>query len=142
MIAMARTNPFSSFARAATPSPTGKPSTSPIGNEPSGQPATAGLPGHDADPGSQPASRPAGQRHHRPGQDRQRQDGGLCAGFAGQPECAAFCGAGDGVVPDARAGRAGGRCAQHATPIFRNGRGRLHGSFALRFRLQQNNSTD
>jgi ATP-independent RNA helicase DbpA len=49
----------------------------------------------------------AGQRPDRPGQDRQRQDGGLCPAPAGPPEPAPLRRAGAGAVPDARAGRPG-----------------------------------
>ena len=93
-----------------------------------GQFAAAGLSGNDPDPGGQPAAGAAGARFDRPGQDRQRQDGGLCAGAAGPAECAPLCGAGAGAVPHARAGRAGGR--RGAAPGA--GRGQHQGGHPVR----------
>jgi ATP-independent RNA helicase DbpA len=49
----------------------------------------------------------AGQRPDRAGEDRQRQDGCVCAAAAGHAEPAPLRGAGAGAVPDTRAGRSG-----------------------------------
>ncbi len=72
-----------------------------------GQPGPAELPGHDAHTGRQPAAGAGRQRPHRPGAHRQRQDGRLRAGPAGQPEHPPPGRAGPGAVPHARTGRPG-----------------------------------